>query len=161
MSDQILTIVSWLFLGLGSFFYLVGAFGLFRMPDVFTRMHAVSVSDTLGVGFLIAGMAIETGWSLNTARLIIILAIMLYSGPIATHALAQAALHAGVKPKLSDDRLKKSRRISATRKIAGSGSVKAKAAAPAKSRSRTTRKSTNTTRGKATSSKGRGQSSKR
>ncbi len=156
MSDQILTIVSWLFLGLGSFFYLVGAFGLFRMPDVFTRMHAVSVSDTLGVGFLITGMAIETGWSLNTARLIIILAIMLYSGPIATHALAQAALHAGVKPKLADNRLKKSRRISATREIAGSSNIQAKSSAPTKSRSRTARKSSSATRGK-----GRGQSSKR
>ena len=132
MQDQFITILSWLFLAAGSFFYLVGALGLFRMPDVFTRMHAVSVSDTLGVGFLITGMAIDAGWSLNTARLVIILAILLFTGPIATHALAQAALLARVKPKLSDDRLKNSRRMSATRRAAGSTIRKKGRAGPSK-----------------------------
>ena len=48
----ILDLLSWLCILLGSFFTIVGAFGLVRMPDVFTRMHAASVIDTLGVGFL-------------------------------------------------------------------------------------------------------------
>ncbi len=144
MQDQLLTLVSWFFLALGSFFYVVGALGLFRMPDVFTRMHATSVSDTLGVGFLITGMAIDAGWSLTTARLVIILAILLYSGPIATHALAQAALHAGVKPNLSDDRLKQARRMTATRRAAAVGRNKPTAGAskraPRKSRTPASRK---------------------
>jgi multicomponent Na+:H+ antiporter subunit G len=153
MQDQLLTIISWLFLALGSFFYLVGAFGLFRMPDVFTRMHATSVSDTLGVGFLITGMAIDAGWSLNTARLVIILAILFYSGPIATHALAQAALHAGVKPDLSDDRLKKARRISATRRAAGGDREKSTTGAGTRKRTTRKSKSTSTIKGRARPSK--------
>ncbi len=154
MQDQLLTGISWLFLALGSFFYLVGALGLFRMPDVFTRMHAASVSDTLGVGFLITGMAIDSGWNLTTARLVIILAILFFSGPIATHALAQAALHAGVKPDLSDDRLKQPRRMRATRRAASGG--RAKSTASAAPRKRTTRKSKSTSAGK-----GRARPSKR
>lgn len=82
----------------GAFFYLVGAIGIYRMPDVYTRMHAASVSETLGVGFLILGMMILAGFTLVTAKLAIILGIVLFTSPIATHALAQAALHEGIKP---------------------------------------------------------------
>lgn len=82
----------------GAFFYLVGAIGIYRMPDVFTRMHAASVSETLGVGFLIIGMMILAGFTLVTVKLAIILGIILFTSPIATHALAQAALHEGIKP---------------------------------------------------------------
>ena len=49
-------VASWALILLGSFFTIVGALGLVRMPEVFTRMHAASVTDTLGVGFLILGM---------------------------------------------------------------------------------------------------------
>jgi multicomponent Na+:H+ antiporter subunit G len=59
-------IASWAFILLGSFFTIVGAFGLVRMPEIFTRMHAASVTDTLGVGFLILGMFLQTGLGLVT-----------------------------------------------------------------------------------------------
>ena len=93
-------ILSWPFLAAGSFFYLVGAIGLMRMPDVYTRMHAVSVSDTFGAGLLLVGMMITAGLSLVTAKLFIILLILLYTGPVATHALARAARYAKVEPVL-------------------------------------------------------------
>lgn len=82
----------------GAFFYLVGAIGIYRMPDVYTRMHAASVSETLGVGLLILGMMVLAGFTLVTAKLAIILGIILFTSPIATHAVAQAALHEGIKP---------------------------------------------------------------
>jgi len=95
---------SWLFIVLGSFFILVGSIGLLRMPDVFTRMHAASVSDTLGAGFLILGLMLQAGLSLITLKLVFILGLLFMTGPVAAHALAQAALHAGAKPILHDDR---------------------------------------------------------
>ncbi|MCH8240036.1 MAG: monovalent cation/H(+) antiporter subunit G [Proteobacteria bacterium] len=82
----------------GAFFYVVGALGLYRMPDVFTRMHAVGISDTVGVGLLLTGMMFLAGFSLVTVKLAIILGIILFTSPIATHALAQAALHEGIVP---------------------------------------------------------------
>jgi multicomponent Na+:H+ antiporter subunit G len=89
---------------LGSFFTIVGAFGLVRMPEIFTRMHAASVTDTLGVGFLILGMSLQAGFSLVTAKLLFLLALFLFTAPVVTHALAQACLHEGIKPLLAEDR---------------------------------------------------------
>ena len=95
---------SWVLILLGSFFTLVGAFGLVRMPEVFTRMHAASVTDTLGVGFLILGMCLQAGLGLVTLKLMFLLALFFFTGPVVTHALAQACLHEGIEPMLAEDR---------------------------------------------------------
>ena len=97
-------VVSWLLMALGAFFTLVGAFGLVRMPELFTRMHAASVTDTLGAGFLILAMILQAGFSLVTLKLIFILVLFFFTGPVVTHALAQAALHEGTPPLLTEDR---------------------------------------------------------
>lgn len=100
--DAVIDILSWCALLGGGFFYVVGAIGLNRMPDVFTRMHAVSVGETLGIGLMILGMALQAGVSLVTAKLLIIMVVMMWTGAVATHALARAALHDGEKPVLAD-----------------------------------------------------------
>ncbi|HEX9903708.1 MAG TPA: monovalent cation/H(+) antiporter subunit G [Propylenella sp.] len=87
----------------GAFFIVVGSLGILRMPDLFTRMHAVSVIDTLGAGLLILGLALAAGSSLVTLKLLFILALFFFTAPVVTHALAQAALHEGVQPLLADD----------------------------------------------------------
>ena len=97
-------IASWVLILLGSFFTVVGAFGLVRMPEIFTRMHAASVTDTLGVGFLIFGMCLQAGLSLVTLKFVFLLALFVFTGPVVTHALAQACLHQGVNPQLAEDR---------------------------------------------------------
>ena len=102
-------IASWTLILLGSFFTVVGAFGLVRMPEVFTRMHAASVTDTLGVGFLIFGMSLQAGLSLVTVKLLFLLALFFFTAPVVTHALAQACLHEGIKPLLAEDRRRTSR----------------------------------------------------
>jgi len=99
-------IASWSLILLGSFFTLVGALGLVRMPDVYTRMHAVSVIDTLGIGMMFLGMAVQAGFSLVTLKLLFLLALVFFTWPVVTHALAQACLHAGVEPQLAEDRRK-------------------------------------------------------
>ncbi len=93
--------LSWIFLVTGGFFYLVGAIGLIRMPDVFTRMHAGSVSDTMGAGLLVAGMVLQAGPTLVAAKLIIIFVVLLFTGSVATHALARAAFFDKLHPLLS------------------------------------------------------------
>jgi multicomponent Na+:H+ antiporter subunit G len=97
-------IASWVSILLGSFFTLVGALGLVRMPEIFTRMHAASVTDTLGVGLLILGMSLQAGLGLVTLKLFFLLALFFFTGPVVTHALAQACLHEGIKPQLAEDR---------------------------------------------------------
>jgi multicomponent Na+:H+ antiporter subunit G len=102
--ETIIDLVSWVLILAGAFFIVVGAVGLLRMPDVYTRMHAASVTDTLGAGFLFAGLMVQAGLSLVALKLGFILVLFFFIGPVATHALAQAALHAAVRPLLAEDR---------------------------------------------------------
>lgn len=102
MTDLLSQIVGGAFLIAGSFFLLVGALGLMRMPDLFTRMHAASVGETLGGSLLLIGMMIHSGFSLVTFKLLVLLAVIFLFGPVATHALARAARYAGIEPMLSD-----------------------------------------------------------
>lgn len=96
--------LSWALIGLGSFFIIVGAFGLVRMPELFTRMHAASVSDTFGASLLMFGLMLQSGFDLVTVKLIFLVGLFVFSGPVVTHALAQAALHEKIEPLLSEDR---------------------------------------------------------
>ncbi len=98
-----LDVASFVLLTLGGFFVFVGALGLYRMPDVYTRMHAAGMVDTLGAALMIAGMMLQAGFSLVTLKLLTLLILFFFFSPVATHALARAALHAGVKPILQDE----------------------------------------------------------
>jgi multicomponent Na+:H+ antiporter subunit G len=97
-------LASWIFITAGSFFVVVGAVGLLRMPEVFTRMHAASLIDTLGAGFLIFGMILQAGFSLVSLKLLILLALFFFTAPVVTHALARVCLHERVDPLLAEDR---------------------------------------------------------
>jgi multicomponent Na+:H+ antiporter subunit G len=90
--------LSWVAILAGLFFMLVGAVGILRMPDVFTRLHAAGMTDTMGAGFLILGMCLQAGVGLVLVRLIFVYAFLLFTSPISTHALARAALASGVEP---------------------------------------------------------------
>ncbi|MEO1282408.1 MAG: monovalent cation/H(+) antiporter subunit G, partial [Pseudomonadota bacterium] len=92
---DVLEIISWFFVLGGSFFVLVGAFGFIRMPDVYTRMHAASVIDTLGAGMLIVGMLIQAPSIFVAFKLVVMAALLFFFGPVASHAIAQTALGAG------------------------------------------------------------------
>ncbi len=82
----------------GAAFLVIGAIGLIRLPDFFTRIHATGVIDTLGAGLALIGLIILAGWTLPAVKLVLILGFMLLTGPTATHALAKAALHGRLDP---------------------------------------------------------------
>lgn len=92
--------LSWAALVTGGFFCVVGTVGLVRMPDFYTRMHAASVTDTLGAGLVLTGLVLQAGLTLVAAKLAIIGLLVLFASPTATHALARAAFLRGVKPLL-------------------------------------------------------------
>ena len=97
-------IASWACILCGSAFTVIGALGLVRMPDIFTRMHAASVADTAGASLLVLGMMLQAGFGLAALKLAMLLALFFFTGPVVTHALAQTCLHEGIKPLLADDR---------------------------------------------------------
>ncbi|MGE0557726.1 MAG: monovalent cation/H(+) antiporter subunit G [Burkholderiales bacterium] len=95
--------LSWACLLAGAVFCVIGALGMIRMPDFYTRVHAASVTDTAGVGLLLLGMMLQAGFTLVTVKLIIIGLLVFFTSPTATHALCKAALTRGLKPQLAEE----------------------------------------------------------
>lgn len=102
--DTVLHLLSWALLAGGGFFCVVGALGMLRMPDAYTRMHSASIIDTLGVGMVVIGLMVQSGLTLTTLRLSILLVLVFFTSPVATHAIARAMRHRNVKPILTEDR---------------------------------------------------------
>lgn len=96
--EAVLDVLSWITIIIGSAFSVIGAIGLIRMPDVYTRIHAASLIETMGVTMILLGLAFQAGISLITAKLVIIFALLMFTNPTTTHALARALYHAGVRP---------------------------------------------------------------
>ena len=87
-----------MFIG-GGAFVLIGGVGVLRMPDLYTRMHAASLTDTMGTLLILGGVIVQAGFSLAAVKLVAIALFLLITGPTATYALANAALLSGVRPK--------------------------------------------------------------
>lgn len=96
-------ILSWALILGGAGFTLVGAFGLVRLPDFWPRLHAASVSESAGMLLLVTGMAIQAGFGLIAVKLIIIALFLFITGPTSTHAVANAGLVSGLRPKSDVD----------------------------------------------------------
>ncbi len=92
-------LASILLISAGAFFLLIGSIGLIRLPDFYSRSHATGKADTLGVMLVLTGLIVYSGWNLNSAKMMIILAFVALTNPTATHALARAAFLFGVKPR--------------------------------------------------------------
>ena len=103
MIALVLDILSWISILIGSAFCLIGGIGLLRLPDVFARMHAAGIVDSVGVAFIVLGLLFQAGWSLAGVKLLLIVFFVLYTSPVSTHALAQAAVSVGAKPWVVDE----------------------------------------------------------
>lgn len=102
MMWSVLTAISAILLISGCIVLLIGAVGLVRFPDFFTRLHAAGVIDTLGLMLVCAGLMIAAGFTMTTIKLALILLFVLFTSPTATHALAKSALHGKLKPQLGN-----------------------------------------------------------
>ncbi len=80
----------------GIFFMAVTAIGLLRLPDFYTRAHAVSKTETLGIGLTILGLIIHEGISLVSLKLGLVLLFAFVVSPLAAHLLTRAALRSGM-----------------------------------------------------------------
>jgi multicomponent Na+:H+ antiporter subunit G len=100
--NTLLDVLSWASLVTGGVFCIIGAVGLLRMPDFYTRMHAASVIETLGAGLLLLGLCLQAGWTLIMVKLLLIALLILFASPTATHALARAAMVRGLQPMLAE-----------------------------------------------------------
>ncbi len=93
-----MSLVAGLLMASGVFFLLTGTIGYIRMPDFFTRMHAISKPDTLGALLSTLGLACLAGWTLVALKLLLVALFIFIANPVATHAIARAGLRAGLVP---------------------------------------------------------------
>ena len=100
--SAVLDILSAVLLLVGTLFTLIGGTGLLRLPDVFTRLHGASITDTLGAGAILLGLALAAGWSLLMGKILLLLLIMALLSPTTAHTLARAAIHGIRKPWLDE-----------------------------------------------------------
>ena len=94
------TILGWTLLLSGSAFCIIGAIGLFRLPEFYSRVHAAGVIDSLGAILILLGLVTQTHEPLVIIKLLLILLFMMITGPTAVHALARAAM---LEDKVSSD----------------------------------------------------------
>ncbi len=80
----------------GGFFFLAGSIGLVRFPDVYTRLHALTKADNLGLGLVVTGLALRSGSWIIAAKLFVIWGLVIVSGATACYLVAHAARTSGV-----------------------------------------------------------------
>jgi multicomponent Na+:H+ antiporter subunit G len=89
-------IISIVLMAGGAFFLLVSTVGILRLPDFFSRSHAVGKSETLGSLLFLSGLGVYNGWALESAKLVLILIFIAATNPSGVHVLTRAALRKGV-----------------------------------------------------------------
>jgi multicomponent Na+:H+ antiporter subunit G len=101
--EQLVHVIAGILLGAGAILSIIGAVGILRLPDVFSRMHAAGIIDTAGAGLILSGLMVEAGFTLLSVKLAIIFIFMLYTSPTTTFALARAALNGGQRPLVEEE----------------------------------------------------------
>lgn len=91
-------VLSWVCLISGSLLGVIGGMGMHRFPDFYSRQHAAGVTDTLCAFLILLGLALQAGLTLASFKLLLIFMFLFLSSPASSHALANAAMHTGLKP---------------------------------------------------------------
>ncbi len=102
---MIIDTLSWICLLAGGMLGIVGGIGIHRFPDFYSRLHAAGITDTLCAMLILLGLGLQAGWSLTAFKLALIFVFLFFTSPTASHALANAALHSGLQPRLNSDKL--------------------------------------------------------
>ena len=99
---MLVDVLSGLFIALFVSALLIGCLGLVRLPDLFSRTHAVGMMDTAGVGLIILGLMVHEGLTLISFKLALGGIFLFFTSPISTHAVAQGAFRSGLQPVTQD-----------------------------------------------------------
>ncbi len=96
--NTLIELLSWFCLSAGGGLIVIGGIGILRFPDFFTRLHAASVTDTLGTSLIMLGLMLQAGVSLITLKLLVIVLFVFLTSPTSSHALAKTAMGGGMVP---------------------------------------------------------------
>lgn len=95
---MILQVLSALLITGGIFFLTCSAVGAIRLPDFYTRAHALGMTDTLGTLLVLLGLALPLGFSLESGKLLLLAVFIFIAAPTACHIFVRAAFRSGLKP---------------------------------------------------------------
>jgi multicomponent Na+:H+ antiporter subunit G len=104
MTETVLTLLAAALLVLGSLIALISAIGLIRLPDVFARMHAASKAGAAGSSLLMLAVALRADESSIWIKAAATILFFFLTAPISAHLLARAAIKAGFRPPVLDER---------------------------------------------------------
>ncbi|OQY40659.1 hypothetical protein B6228_01225 [Candidatus Atribacteria bacterium 4572_76] len=90
--------IAYPFIFLGLIFIFFGTLGIVRFPDIYTRLQTSSKCDTAGAVALLVGLILKEGFDSFSLRILIILVFLLFTNPVASHAIARSAAIRGTKP---------------------------------------------------------------
>lgn len=82
----------------GCVFFLAGTLGLLRFPDVYTRLHALTKADNVGLGLMVTGLAVQAESWAGAGKLLLIWLLVLIAGASVAHLISRGALRRGIKP---------------------------------------------------------------
>ena len=91
-----------LLLLLGLFFMMVSVKGVIKFPDFFSRLHAIGLGQSLGMGFCCLGLFIYQGVNITGLKILMVLFVSMIAGPIGTHIVDRVAFREGLKKEEKD-----------------------------------------------------------
>ena len=83
---------------LGASFFVIAAIGVNRLPDFYSRAHAATKPDTMGLICLLVGLALYDGLGPSTLKMLLIVLFVFLANPVASHALGRSAIRNGLLP---------------------------------------------------------------
>jgi len=91
----VIDVASWLLIALGIGFFISGTLALLRFPDLFTRLHALTKADNLGLGLVAVGVAIQASSVAIALKLLMIWLLVMLASASVSHLIARAARDSG------------------------------------------------------------------
>ena len=95
---SLLDVVTVILLAIGTVFFAAGSVGVLRFPDVYTRLHALTKADNLGLGFVVVALALRADSLIVAVKLVATWVLVLVAGATASHVIARAARSSGIRP---------------------------------------------------------------
>ncbi len=95
---SVLEWISAVLIGIGFAFFLVGLVGMLRFPDVFTRLHALTKADNVGLGFVVAGLSLQATSVWDVVEVLLIWLLVMVASSTSAHLIARNARRRGQKP---------------------------------------------------------------
>lgn len=96
--DDLRGALSLALIGAGMLFFLAGSIGVLRLPDLLSRLHALTKADNLGLGLVVLGLMLQSRDAFEVLRLLLVWLLVLFASSVACYLVAHSAMRADGDP---------------------------------------------------------------